>query len=113
MTVNELRFIFWKMGQCVYSQEIKKTILQRLGLIVNKKLVDLQLFSKDISWNMFKPHFKYPDIIRRMPNAFKENVTSAVIDTESVAWDTEKKMILPFQVLTTRKVKALRWADFF
>lgn len=46
---------------------------------------------------------KYPDIIRRMPNALS-NVQSAVIDTESVAWDTEKKIILPFQVLTTRKV---------
>jgi DNA ligase-1 len=48
---------------------------------------------------------KYPDIIRRMPNAVKDNVVSAVIDSESVAWDTEKKIILPFQILSTRKVK--------
>jgi len=38
-----------------------------------------------------------------MPNALN-NVQSAVIDTESVAWDTELKTILPFQILTTRKV---------
>ena len=47
---------------------------------------------------------KYPDIINRMPNAFV-NVKSAIIDSECVAWDPEKKQILPFQVLTTRKKK--------
>ena len=40
----------------------------------------------------------------RMPNCLQD-VTSAVIDSESVAWDPETKQILPFQVLTTRKRK--------
>lgn len=39
-----------------------------------------------------------------MPNCIN-NVTSAVIDSESVAWDPATKQILPFQVLTTRKRK--------
>merc|ERR1712226_409715 len=48
---------------------------------------------------------KYPDIISRIPKVVKDHVKSFIIDTESVAWDTEKKQILPFQVLTTRKRK--------
>ncbi|CAG5094796.1 Oidioi.mRNA.OKI2018_I69.XSR.g13873.t1.cds [Oikopleura dioica] len=47
---------------------------------------------------------KYPDVMTRMPNCLQD-VTSAVIDSESVAWDPETKQILPFQVLTTRKRK--------
>jgi len=48
---------------------------------------------------------KYPDIVKRIPLVIKEGVKSCVIDSEAVAWDTEKKQILPFQVLTTRKKK--------
>lgn len=40
-----------------------------------------------------------------MPNAIGEEVKSCVIDGEAVAWDAEKKQILPFQVLSTRKRK--------
>ena len=39
-----------------------------------------------------------------MPSAFVD-VQTAIIDSECVAWDPEKKQILPFQVLTTRKKK--------
>ncbi|KAL5019361.1 hypothetical protein ScPMuIL_005083 [Solemya velum] len=48
---------------------------------------------------------KYPDIISRMPNVLKEETKSCIIDAEAVAWDAEKKQILPFQVLSTRKRK--------
>ncbi|XP_065899199.1 DNA ligase 1-like isoform X2 [Dysidea avara] len=48
---------------------------------------------------------KYPDIIARMPKVLKDDVKSCIIDSEAVAWDTEKKEILPFQVLSTRKRK--------
>ena len=36
---------------------------------------------------------------------------SCVIDTEAVAWDTEKGEILPFQVLSTRKRKDASESD--
>lgn len=48
---------------------------------------------------------KYPDIIARFKSALGEKITSCVIDSEAVAWDQEKKQILPFQVLSTRKRK--------
>ncbi|XP_044184001.1 DNA ligase 1-like isoform X2 [Acropora millepora] len=48
---------------------------------------------------------KYPDIIARMPKVLGEGVKSCIIDTEAVAWDRDKKQILPFQVLSTRKRK--------
>ncbi|PIK46976.1 putative DNA ligase 1 [Apostichopus japonicus] len=48
---------------------------------------------------------KYPDVIARIPKFKKDSVKSAIIDSEAVAWDTEKKQILPFQILSTRKRK--------
>ena len=48
---------------------------------------------------------KYPDIISRIPGSLNEGVWSCVIDAEAVAWDTAKKQILPFQILSTRKRK--------
>jgi len=65
--------------------------------------------NKDGSMNIFSRNqenntSKYPDIISRMPSAFVD-VQTAIIDSECVAWDPEKKQILPFQVLTTRKKK--------
>lgn len=48
---------------------------------------------------------KYPDIIERISQIPKEGVKSYIIDSEVVAWDIEKKQILPFQKLITRKRK--------
>lgn len=48
---------------------------------------------------------KYPDILGRLKNTKSENVKTAILDCEAVAWDRENKMILPFQVLSTRKRK--------
>jgi DNA ligase 1 len=48
---------------------------------------------------------KYPDIISRINQVKKDSVKSFILDTEAVAWDREKKQILPFQILSTRKRK--------
>ncbi|RWS25214.1 DNA ligase 1-like isoform X1, partial [Leptotrombidium deliense] len=48
---------------------------------------------------------KYPDVLSRINRSLKENVDNCVLDCEAVAWDNEKKRILPFQVLSTRKRK--------
>ncbi|XP_055682059.1 DNA ligase 1 [Lutzomyia longipalpis] len=48
---------------------------------------------------------KYPDIIARIDSVKGDNVKSCILDCEAVAWDVEKKQIMPFQVLSTRKRK--------
>lgn len=48
---------------------------------------------------------KYPDIISRLDMCKGDNVKSCILDCEAVAWDSENKAILPFQVLSTRKKK--------
>ncbi|RWS07438.1 DNA ligase 1-like isoform X2 [Dinothrombium tinctorium] len=48
---------------------------------------------------------KYPELLSRLTQAAKENVVNYILDCEAVAWDKEKKQILPFQVLSTRKRK--------
>lgn len=48
---------------------------------------------------------KYPDIIKRFKNTRGDLVKNCILDCEAVAWDSEKKQILPFQILSTRKRK--------
>ncbi|XP_071566502.1 DNA ligase 1 isoform X2 [Temnothorax nylanderi] len=48
---------------------------------------------------------KYPDIIKRFKNTRGDQVKNCILDCEAVAWDSEKKQILPFQILSTRKRK--------
>ncbi|CAH0546565.1 unnamed protein product [Brassicogethes aeneus] len=54
---------------------------------------------------------KYPDIISRLDHCKRDTVKSCILDCESVAWDREKKQILPFQILSTRKRKDATEAD--
>jgi DNA ligase-1 len=54
---------------------------------------------------------KYPDIINRFDSTTGDGVTSCILDCEAVAWDREKKQILLFQILSTRKRNDANEAD--
>ena len=54
---------------------------------------------------------KYPDILSKLPTWVKSGTKSFVLDCETVAWDTEKKHVLPFQQLMTRKKKDVKVED--
>lgn len=54
---------------------------------------------------------KYPDILAKLPTWVKKGTKSFVLDCETVAWDVEKKTVLPFQQLMTRKRKDVKVED--
>jgi len=54
---------------------------------------------------------KYPDILAKLPTWIKEDITSFVLDCETVAWDMVEKKVLPFQQLMTRKRKDVKVED--
>ncbi len=56
---------------------------------------------------------KYPDFVSSLPFALKNEFKDAsfILDGESVAYDTENKKILPFQVLQGRKRKDVNEAS--
>ncbi|KAK0976375.1 ATP-dependent DNA ligase Cdc17 [Friedmanniomyces endolithicus] len=54
---------------------------------------------------------KYPDILAKLPTWIKSDTQSFVLDCETVAWDIEKKHVLPFQQLMTRKKKDVKAED--
>ncbi|EDW31518.1 GL11174 [Drosophila persimilis] len=62
---------------------------------------EISIFSRNSENNTAK----YPDLIARSKGFLKGAVQSYIIDSEIVAWDVERKQILPFQVLSTRKRK--------
>ncbi|CAG8650657.1 3338_t:CDS:2, partial [Paraglomus occultum] len=67
----------------------------------------IKIFSRNLEDNSQK----FPDIIKNVARFIKEGTKSFVLDCEVVAWDKEKKSILPFQVLTTRKRKDVKHED--
>ncbi|KAK3716395.1 ATP-dependent DNA ligase Cdc17 [Vermiconidia calcicola] len=54
---------------------------------------------------------KYPDILAKLPTWVKKGTKSFVLDCETVAWDVEKRHVLPFQQLMTRKKKDVKVED--
>ncbi|XP_064543098.1 DNA ligase 1 [Drosophila montana] len=65
------------------------------------ELGEISIFSRNSENNTPK----YPDVIARSKSFLKTDVQSYIIDSEIVAWDIERKQILPFQILSTRKRK--------
>ncbi|KAL1929838.1 hypothetical protein VTP01DRAFT_992 [Rhizomucor pusillus] len=54
---------------------------------------------------------RYPDVVEKLNKWLKPTTKSFIIDCEAVAWDREKKSILPFQILSTRKRKDVKEED--
>lgn len=54
---------------------------------------------------------KYPDILAKLNTWVKPDVSSFVLDCETVAWDVQEKKVLPFQQLMTRKRKDVKAED--
>ncbi|KAJ5716283.1 DNA ligase 1 [Penicillium malachiteum] len=54
---------------------------------------------------------KYPDVLGKLDTWIKDDVSSFVLDCETVAWDTVNKKVLPFQQLMTRKRKDVKAED--
>lgn len=63
------------------------------------------------SRNLENTTSKYPDVVGRMKQCLAPGVRSIVLDCEAQAWDSERKVFLPFQVLTTRKRKDVKEED--
>lgn len=53
-----------------------------------------QIYSRNLEDNTSK----YPDVVSRMAGLLRPGTESLVLDCETVAWDRDKKQILPFQV---------------
>lgn len=83
-----------------WSTKSYKNILQ-IHLAENG---DISIYSRNQENNTSK----YPDIIGRFDNTRGEGVKTCILDCEAVAWDNEKKQILPFQILSTRKRKVMQ-----
>ncbi|KAI7852753.1 ATP-dependent DNA ligase, partial [Circinella umbellata] len=64
--------------------------------------------TKIYSRNSEDMSIRYPDVVEKLKKWIKPTTSSFILDCEAVAWDREKKCILPFQVLSTRKRKDVK-----
>ncbi|XP_058199958.1 DNA ligase 1 [Rhododendron vialii] len=67
----------------------------------------VEIYSRNAEWNTGK----FPDVVVAVSRLKKSSVTSFVLDCEIVAYDREKKRIMPFQILSTRARKNVVLSD--
>ncbi|KAL6883745.1 hypothetical protein ACP4OV_011159 [Aristida adscensionis] len=67
----------------------------------------VEIYSRNAERNTVK----YPDVVDAVSRFRKPSVKSFVLDCEIVAYDSEKKKILPFQILSTRARKGVTIND--
>jgi len=87
------RSMFWRMVVYKYTVETLRTTPPSILIL----LLECPRYSLLIT--------SVSPIMLYHSQVLKDDVKSCIIDSEAVAWDTEKKQILPFQVLSTRKRK--------
>ncbi len=138
MTVNEHRFVLYTKNFKIWLKIwfLKSwNLTAQTGFIVNfhidfpisvwfpiLKIHILENGSINIySRNSENNTSKYPDVIKMIQDLIKQladenpkyKINTAVVDAEVVAYDCKNNIILPFQVLSTRKRKVRHMSKFF